>query len=75
MLFISGRSDALGPLAATHAALLFPLFQVYQLARNFGWEKEECREKQLAANERAREDAERKAKREAEKAAKVERGN
>ena len=45
--------------------------RVYDFSRNVGWHEDEARTKQLAENERAREDAERKARYAEEKAKRV----
>ena len=45
--------------------------RVYKISRALGWDHEDARSKQLAANERGREEEERKARRAAEKAERV----
>ena len=45
--------------------------RVYDFSRNMGWHEDEAREQQLAENERAREEAERKARYAEERAARV----
>ena len=45
--------------------------RVYDFSRNVGWHEDAARTKQLAENERAREDAERKARYAEERAERV----